>query len=390
MKPAFRTTQHDDGTYTIHGVPIFQLGNHKGFDYSREWGKKLITNHQQMSDGGYAPSVILGHNKPNQSDEKPAKGRLDNLDLDGDLIKADLSGIQPETFESIKKGEYPHRSVEVNPAKAQISALALLGGTAPYHKLPVLAFMDENPETQRLDFLDLEAAVEQDDKLQKIRRIWYKMMDVVDRLMFDPDNQPDDVEEQVRDIIQQGTDLLNKEAANFMEEDPMNGQQTPTTVDYAQQFAEKHGITPEEAVEQLAEMRRQSAEAAAAARAQAITAFCEQMKAANVQPGIIDERLKPFLESLPADHTVTFDEKEHTGLDGFMALFGDLVERAGKGTLLVDTGEHATHGSAEELRTQFDDRDDVDADELATYKKAKALQAGENIPFDEALRRVMA
>lgn len=137
----FKQYQYDtnsDGSVNIRNVEIFIPGRHKGYDYNEEWWQKTINNFQSQKGGGYLPSVIIGHN--DGKEEKPAKGFLDNLSMDFGFIKADIVKVPVNIFNDIKDRAYPHRSVEVNPDNNKLNALALLGGTTPHFKLPIMEF----------------------------------------------------------------------------------------------------------------------------------------------------------------------------------------------------------------------------------------------------------
>jgi hypothetical protein len=133
-----------DGTVSIPDVPVFQLGMHRGFDYGIAWADRAIRTFNADAGEGRRPSVIVGHNL--DVGEKPAVGFMGNLRRIGNTLYADLVNIQREVFEQIRKGMWPQRSVEVYARSARIAALALLGGSSPYHRFPALAFKDEDGE----------------------------------------------------------------------------------------------------------------------------------------------------------------------------------------------------------------------------------------------------
>jgi len=158
---------NDDKSVNIRGLEIFRLGRHKGFPYTKEWAKEAIGNFEKEKKDGFFPSVIIGHNKEGQADEKPARGFLDNLVVKGNEIVTDLVKIPAAVFEELKNRAYPHRSVEVNPDKKRINALALLGGTAPFHKLPIMEFLDETDDEAVVIDHELFAQVDMDELREK-------------------------------------------------------------------------------------------------------------------------------------------------------------------------------------------------------------------------------
>jgi len=166
----FKQYAHDaneDGSINVRDLDIFRLGRHKGFSYTKEWAGDAIGNFEKEKKDGFFPSVIIGHNKEGQAEEKPARGFLDNMKLVGNDIVADLVKIPSRVFEELKTRAYPHRSVEVNPDKKRISALALLGGTTPFHKLPIMEFLDETDEDAVVIDHELFAQVDMDALREK-------------------------------------------------------------------------------------------------------------------------------------------------------------------------------------------------------------------------------
>ena len=140
---AFTWERSSDGTYTVRGVPIFELGDHRGFRYDESWARKALRNFARLrKERDFLPPVILGHTRGG-GDEKPAVGFMDRLRLIGGRIVADLRGIGQDLFNEIRAGRWPYRSVEVFDRDAQITALALLGGTPPYMKTEPLHFADD-------------------------------------------------------------------------------------------------------------------------------------------------------------------------------------------------------------------------------------------------------
>ena len=134
--PALRWQEEAGETYRVLDVPVFRLGNHRGFCYDRAWAERALGNFRADADAGRLPSVILGHSM--EGVEKPAVGFLDRLRRIGDTLYADLKGLHSEVFRQIRRGMWPQRSVEVVRGAARVAALALLGSSSPYHKFPAL------------------------------------------------------------------------------------------------------------------------------------------------------------------------------------------------------------------------------------------------------------
>lgn len=395
----YQTRQNDDGTFDVVGVEIFRLGNHKGYDYTPEWGDNAVATHQQLQEAGYRPSVIIGHN--DGASEKPAKGFLENIRRDGELIVADISKITPDTYDALKKREYPHRSVElINPEDHRFSALALLGGTAPYHKLPVLEVFQEHPEATWLHFdgMNLELQMQRDGKFAKLREIWWRMWEAIDQALHN-DGSDEDKDEQVKSILDQGSGLISDEASNFKEG---NGMPEKTmqefSAEYSQQFKEKYGVTPEEAAERAREYqekaRRYEEEIEnrkVQQRQDDLRSFGEALKNDHhLSPAVVDDVIIPLAGLLPADGDVKFGEKDMPLAAAFKEVVEKIVAAAETEKLFVPYGERVAHGNGN-VNTGFDNRDDVDPELAALDKKAMKLMAEDpQLKYEEAILRVVS
>lgn len=335
----YQTSQNTDNTYNIQGVEIFRLGNHKGFDYSEDWGQATVANHADLQQQGYRPSVIIGHNAPG-GEEKPSKGFLENVRLDGNVMVADITHVHPETFESLRKKEYPHRSVEfVNPKDHRFSALALLGGTSPYHKLPVMEVFSEtvSPEDGKtwlhFDGVNLELQMDTDKKLGGLREVFWRMMEAVENILRGDDSDADKHKD-VKAVLEDGTNLLNNAANNFKEGDDMPDNQFNEAA-YSAQFKEKYGYTPDEAAERAkaadASMRKFREEQ----RNKDIKTFCAAQKTAGLSPAIADESLLNFLACLDDETDHQFSDGKSTVLAAAKRLVEGIVTAAKGGNLLV-------------------------------------------------------
>jgi len=128
-------------------VPVFALGEHRGFRYDDAWARRALEVFQRLKRKyGYLPPVIIGHTSDTES-EKPAVGFMDGLRIAGNHLVADLTGLTREVYDQIRAGRWPYRSIEVISRAAQITALALLGGTPPYMKTPPLRFSESGAAT---------------------------------------------------------------------------------------------------------------------------------------------------------------------------------------------------------------------------------------------------
>lgn len=387
---AYKTTQHDDGTFTVHDVPIFRLGQHKGFNYDEPWAERALRNHEVLAKGGFYPSVFIGHN--NGKDEKPSKGRMANFRLDGDAIKIDLARVQPETLFSLKKEEYPHRSVEVNPNEARFTGLALLGSTSPHHKLPNMELFGADQDAVAIDFadVDLEAQIDREDKFQKLRDIWMRMWDSISGILFDKDRSDSEKDEAIKEVLGQGSGMIKEESENFQEDDmsaPNPVDEKKVIQDYTTQFKEQNGFTPEEAAGRLQKIEEEQRANLEKTRQGAISAFCEKLKSDyKLAPALVDEIIKPFADSLQFETVVKFADGEKAGIYAFQNVIEKLFEAARESKLFVPQGE-----VVEDLKfEQFSEEKTREKIHQQAVKQANDLVAkGEAKNFEEAYGRVI-
>jgi len=137
-------------------VPVFALGEHRGFRYDDAWARRALeVFHRLKRKYGYLPPVIIGHTSDTEN-EKPAVGFMDGLRIAGNHLVADLVGLTREVYDQIRAGRWPYRSIEVISRAAQITALALLGGTPPYMKTPPLRFSESGAATHHAKGAEME------------------------------------------------------------------------------------------------------------------------------------------------------------------------------------------------------------------------------------------
>jgi len=347
---AYRTSRQPDGKITIHDVEIFELGSHKGFDYSPEWAQKALANHAHLQNGGYYPSAIIGHN--DGKEEKPARGRVANFRIDGKYIKADLTHVPEPVYESLKKGEYPHRSVEVNPQEARFTALALLGGTSPYHKLPNLELFGGDPEAVRIPF--------QSDDPSTLQTI---SQEIISKIKSIFENK------------QEGREMPDNNTQQLTEAQVLQK--------HAELFKQQFGMTPEEAVAALKQERETQAQAAKAAQQAENAAFAEKLKKEyHLAPALVDERIAPFLNSLAGDSVVKFSESEQQPQGkAFQGIITGFLEALKEEKLFLP-GEELAAGVKYELFESVEDAQKLH--ERLTRQARQAVAEGKFKNFHEA------
>jgi len=370
--------------YTILDLPIFKLGKHKGFPYTKDWAEKTIKNHEGLAKDGYLPSVILGHN--DGKGEKPSKGLLKNFRLKNDTIHVDIANIAPKTLETLKDGEFPHRSVEVNPKAGRFTALALLGGTTPYHKLPVMELFGENDQTEVIEFAHVDIAGE-----VEIKKQWRMLTDAFEAIrsamssmLWDKNLSTNERKKNMKQAALSGADVIKKEASNF-EEKAMNEPNVANVIaELDQQFKKQHGLTPQEAIERVNKMEAEQKANLLSTREAAIKAFAEEAKKDGLSPALLDEAILPLFKDIP--ETEKFAEG-HAYADKLLSAVKAIFKAAKEDKLLIPMEEQTEHGS-DVSPASFDDSDG-NPDRAKLDKKIQDYATKHNVSYEEASEKVV-
>jgi len=387
---AYAWDQAADGSYTIRSVPIFELGEHRGFRYDVAWARRALSAFARLKSAhGYLPPVVLGHTSE-ESQEKPAVGFVDRLRLVGSRIVADLVGIGRDLFEQIRAGRWPYRSVEVFDRDAQITALALLGGTPPYMKTEPLHFAEDGSASV---WIGGGSRLEVSPRLEETRRHDGGAMEEKEVRKFDlagsaGAGEVDELIEAAR--VEERTKADERIQAAEEKFQAVEGKLRQATEQLGRLEAEAR-ITEEKF--RAAAERRRAAET---------SAFRAELRGHGYSPAIVDApEVGALVERLIGDEEpVRFDV---AGADGVapLALFGRVLrlvaERAAQGTAFVGTDERATSSRFRALddpmmdeAARFDRAGGaVDPASIRRYARARELAKGEGIAFREALKRVM-
>lgn len=334
-----------DGTYIIRNVPIFELGNHRGFDYDESWARRALQSFaRHKSERGYLPPVILGHTR-DDGEEKPAVGFLDRLRLVGRRIIGDLSGVAKELFDEIRAGRWPYRSVEVFDRAAQITAVALLGSTPPYMKTPPLHFADDGSAG-----------------------VW------IERHEFDQ--------------IEGG----RMEAAQNAEQNDIRQFSEEDVEQFVAKAREEERAVSARLEAQLAETQSRLERMENDARAAEAQAFGAELRGFGYTPGIVDApELATLVERLAQTEPVRFGERTVQPLALLRDVLRLIAERIEKNTAMVDrseraeTGRFSRHGVADDTPEQFGGA--VDPASLERYRRAKEIAERDGVSFRDALAK---
>jgi len=373
------TEVNDDGTYNVLNLEIFGLGEHRGFNYDDKWFAQVQKKHQELEAKGYIPPVVIGHNNKNLPERK-ACGFFNNLRIDGDMILADLIKIPEEVYEDIKDRLYPYRSIEVSPEDFEITALALLGGSEPYFKLPmlevfnkatqgtdkVMGFQKHRKETGKKDYirfsltepeLSIAEEVDQNEKTSKLRK-WYDVISTrISNALWGYGNEnlkPKEIKKVMLDTMQEGIAGIEKidtgeepsageeadvQTYNQQQENENMADQALTKEQeeqiYKDRFTREHGCSPEE-------FSKRQMKAKTDARKLLVDGFAKQLDDKKVS-GAAKEKIIAFMNREQGSRDA--EQFEADQVPEFQTLIMEIIGFAAGDTLIVDTDEHAQHGS---------------------------------------------
>lgn len=313
MASRYKTVKGDNGKYRIEKVPIFKLGEIRGFLYNRQWSERMLDNMKNRAQGGFYPPVIVGHNGfGSELKEKEAIGFMTNFsveyagddpDIPAGTVYCDFSDIGEEQMQEIRDMKYPYRSVEVWNDRAEFSAVALLGGTEPYFKFPRLEVFaqEDGKDVHHYAIEDGELRAEtgkRHDDASTIKQFMAEMK----RFFTGPKIETNKTEEE------EGKDMD------------------------AEKFKETYGMTQEEAAKLAQTATTAQAEVEklrADMRKAASSAFAERLKNMNVAPAVIEKLREKY------------ENAENPEED--MAAYMDVIGAARDGNLFVPVNEQGQH-----------------------------------------------
>lgn len=156
-KRGYRATKNEDGTVTVHDVPVFaeavDARGKKVVVYDRKKLAALLAIARREEQEGYLPPLHFRHHY--DPDVKRAGAfritRMGLLRLNGAdrwTLFADLI-VDAAAYAEIQAGRWPYRSVELTPQLDRIRGLALLDHEAPFHRFELLRVREAFAEGSR-------------------------------------------------------------------------------------------------------------------------------------------------------------------------------------------------------------------------------------------------
>jgi len=160
----YEATRNDNGTWTIHDVPIFgaipkgERGNQ--VEIGVEWMQQAIATAAMREKDGYLPPLHVNHHGFLDQTRLAGHFRLTRVGViryEGkplDVLFADLIVID-EVFREIADDKLPYRSAEIHDwSKPEINSLALLDDEVPFFRFPMLRVREEDAAAAKMERLD--------------------------------------------------------------------------------------------------------------------------------------------------------------------------------------------------------------------------------------------
>jgi hypothetical protein len=156
----YTAIQQDNGNWSIKDIPIFIEHTYEdGEVFDSKWMREALAKSQQrLEQDGYRAPLHANHHRPGEKVERIGEfipTRIAPMTYEGkevNAIYADFVNITPENYERIKRGEFPYRSVEIPPKRAEIVSLALLSDKVPYFRFSNLEIGKEIKNEMALMF----------------------------------------------------------------------------------------------------------------------------------------------------------------------------------------------------------------------------------------------
>lgn len=357
-----KVEKRENGRYTIKKVPVFKLGDIRGYCYNRAWSERMLSNMQMRAENDYYPPVIVGHNGfGSELKEKDAIGFMKNFSVeyqgnDPDVpmgtVFCDLDEIPEAAMQDIRDMKYPYRSVEVWNDRAEFSAVALLGGTEPYFKFPRLEVYSQEkgaPVVHNFAIENGELKIEQEGGSRSSSGA----------------EQSGDKKFTLKEFVAEVKRLFAVQVTDTNNEEKKDGSDMDDV-----KFKETYGMTQEEAgklANEAAAAKAKVEKLEAEKRKAEIATFSEKLKNVNVAPAVIEK----------LQEAVSNAENPEAEMKKFM----DVVQAAHDGTLFVPMDEQGRHS---------DKKDPVDPNDTdSLYSAIEAYAEEHKCTFAEAQTAVI-
>ena len=372
----YRTDANSDGSVNIRDLEIFRLCERDGKKYDADWFKRFQQYHALEKMSGYLPSAVVGHDKK-EGEERHNIGLVDNVRLKGDLVYADVLKVPQNDFRAMKERRFPNRSVELHPNTGQLLALAFLGKTRPFHKLPVMEFHSGMVEPVRVDF---EEGGPGGEHVGQIDAIIEKLKGLLTfNSKKDEDTMTPEEIQTIKDSVK--ADLMQQFQDSF-------------DTQYAAKFKEEFGVTPDE-------FKKQQADGAKKLFTDRVKLFGEELKKKHsIAPALVDGFMIPMVMAFQdrSGDVIQFSEGESGDVFKLVEKFAEtLVGLVKNEKIVVNFDETATHPGDKGNPNLKNDSSAIDIKFMTTEeaqeldKKIVAFQQKNNIKtYEEAAEKFLA
>lgn len=402
----------------ITGLEVFKIGTTVTKNYTEEDLDNMVA---KLDAGVLEPPVVISHAEEQallEADKLPAAGWIKKLYREGASLFADISDVPVVVAELIKNKAIKNRSAEIYANFTDDAGtshgkvfrrLALLGGAIPKikslsdhlnlyddDKLPAVAFSEANKEQVETvtfeSFGEIEDSLEQDIKEDEARDkmydAWWAFQDKL-RKMSESEEMTDEDKAKRRDtLLAELTTIIQdktKEIFGFSES------ATPTKIkevimpkpneqdvkDYAEKFAEEHGMSPEEMSKQFQQMKKDNAQ-------KAIDEFSEELKRKGVAPKLVDQ-----FNSIHKDAEFDSFSEEEPVTDRLKKFMTNVAESIADGSAYVEFNEQAQVSDQDPTVGNADTKKyPKEAQNVDLMQKAQKYAEEHKVDYPEALEIV--
>lgn len=187
-----KAQQFSEGNNTLNGVEIFEVGKHRGKDYTSQDLDDMVRNFDEFCKGqkpGFHVPAVLGHEEDQDlldRSDLPAAGWASHIYREGDKLLADFDDVPDEIADLVRNKRYRTCSSEVYdqppegiPGKGKmIRRVAFLGGDIPQlknlHDLPMPNRHAEDRRFAQWRRINLRSSHDAENKRASYHRIFHE------------------------------------------------------------------------------------------------------------------------------------------------------------------------------------------------------------------------
>lgn len=156
----FEIQPDGDNLFRINNVPVFQAYSHPKRPPVDEkflddmvlsfWSMRDACSSEFGDDYCWLPKVHIGHTDDRDMTERPVGAFVDNLRRIGNTLYCDIRFVERDLLDTLRKGAFPDRSIELDYDNRRLISVALLGATPPFFKLPQMRQFSDSKDASKL------------------------------------------------------------------------------------------------------------------------------------------------------------------------------------------------------------------------------------------------